>query len=81
MIISWLFGTNQIRWFYFSSFLTFSYKTKVERIEKVSHSQPLMKDPSKSKDWVVHFQNHQPHNLSFLSLLAFTNRSLLSFSL
>ncbi|KAF2950489.1 hypothetical protein DAI22_01g191150 [Oryza sativa Japonica Group] len=47
MIISWLLGTNQIRWFYFSTFLTCSYRTKVERIEKVSHSQPLMKDSSK----------------------------------
>ncbi|KAF2922501.1 hypothetical protein DAI22_07g119400 [Oryza sativa Japonica Group] len=47
MIISWLLGTNQIRWFYFSTFLTCSYGTKVERIEKVSHSQPLMKDSSK----------------------------------
>jgi len=30
------------------SFQTCSYGTKVERIEKVSHSQPLMKDSSKS---------------------------------
>lgn len=44
MIISWLLGTNQIRWFYFSTFLTCSYGTKVERIEKVSHSKPLIKD-------------------------------------
>ena len=44
MIISWLLRTNQIRWFYFSTFLTCSSGTKVERIEKVSHSQPLMKD-------------------------------------
>ncbi|KAI8026522.1 hypothetical protein LOK49_LG02G01973 [Camellia lanceoleosa] len=46
MIISWLLRTNQIRWFYFSIFLTCSYGTKVEKIEKISHSQPLMKDIS-----------------------------------
>ena len=57
MIISWLLGTNQIRWFYFSTFLTCSYGTKVERIEKVSHSQPLMKDSSKSLGLVVLFRN------------------------
>ncbi|GMN69223.1 hypothetical protein TIFTF001_038269 [Ficus carica] len=34
MIISWLLRTNQIRWFYFSIFLTCSYGTKVEKIEK-----------------------------------------------
>ncbi|KAB2026440.1 hypothetical protein E1A91_D06G221700v1 [Gossypium mustelinum] len=34
MIISWLLRTNQIRWFYFSIFLTCSYKTKVEKVEK-----------------------------------------------
>ncbi|MFS7895868.1 putative NADH:quinone oxidoreductase/Mrp antiporter, membrane subunit [Helianthus anomalus] len=45
MIISWLLRTNQIRWFYF---LTCSYGTKIEKIEKISHSQPLMKDSSKS---------------------------------
>ncbi|KAL8223973.1 hypothetical protein R6Q57_019448 [Mikania cordata] len=44
MIISWLLRTNQIRWFYF---LTCSYGTKIEKIEKISHSQPLMKDSSK----------------------------------
>uniref|UniRef100_A0A8S0XWD9 Uncharacterized protein n=1 Tax=Spirodela intermedia TaxID=51605 RepID=A0A8S0XWD9_SPIIN len=32
----------------FSIFLTCSYATKVEKIEKVSHSQPLMEDSSKS---------------------------------
>ncbi|KAH0741937.1 hypothetical protein KY290_034980 [Solanum tuberosum] len=40
--------TNEIRWFYFSIFLTCSYETKVEKIAKISHSQPLMKDSSKS---------------------------------
>ncbi|KAH0676761.1 hypothetical protein KY285_024562 [Solanum tuberosum] len=44
MIISWLLRTNEIRWFYFSIFLTCSYETKVEKIAKISHSQPLMKD-------------------------------------
>lgn len=34
IIISWLLRTNQIRWFYFSIFLTCSYGTKVEKIEK-----------------------------------------------
>ncbi|PRQ32860.1 putative NADH:ubiquinone reductase (H(+)-translocating) [Rosa chinensis] len=34
MIISWLLRTNQIRWFYFSIFLTCSYGTEVEKIEK-----------------------------------------------
>ena len=34
MIISWLLRTNQIRWFYFSIFLTCSYGTQVEKIEK-----------------------------------------------
>ncbi|TYG51131.1 hypothetical protein ES288_D10G232500v1 [Gossypium darwinii] len=34
MIISWLLRTNQIRWFFFSIFLTCSYGTKVEKIEK-----------------------------------------------
>lgn len=34
MIISWLLRTNQIRWFYFSIFLTSSYGTKIEKIEK-----------------------------------------------
>ncbi|KAK8554280.1 hypothetical protein V6N12_031246 [Hibiscus sabdariffa] len=34
MIISWLLRMNQIRWFYFSIFLTCSYGTKVEKIEK-----------------------------------------------
>ncbi|KAF4362377.1 hypothetical protein G4B88_025059 [Cannabis sativa] len=34
MIISCLLRTNQIRWFYFSIFLTCSYGTKVEKIEK-----------------------------------------------
>ncbi|KAK5838459.1 hypothetical protein PVK06_007189 [Gossypium arboreum] len=34
MIISWLLRTNQIRWFYFSIFLTCSYGTKVKKIEK-----------------------------------------------
>ena len=53
MIISWLLRTNQIRWFYFSIFLTCSYGTKVERIEKVSHSQPLMKDSSKSSGLLI----------------------------
>ncbi|EYU43441.1 hypothetical protein MIMGU_mgv1a019042mg, partial [Erythranthe guttata] len=36
-----------VRWFYFSIFLTCSYGTKVEKIEKISYSQPLMKDSSK----------------------------------
>ncbi|KAK4731770.1 hypothetical protein R3W88_024758 [Solanum pinnatisectum] len=48
MIILWLLRTNEIRWFYFSIFLTCSYKTKVENIAKISHSQPLMKDSSKN---------------------------------
>ncbi|KAK9659950.1 hypothetical protein RND81_O284200 [Saponaria officinalis] len=47
MIISWLLRTNQIRWFYFSIFLTCSYGIQIEKIEKISHSQPLMKDSSK----------------------------------
>ncbi|CAN8243370.1 unnamed protein product [Cochlearia groenlandica] len=47
MIISWLLRTNQIKWFYFSIFRTCSYGTNVEKIEKISHSQPLMKDSSK----------------------------------
>ncbi|KAF4360011.1 hypothetical protein F8388_004518 [Cannabis sativa] len=34
MIILCLLRTNQIRWFYFSIFLTCSYRTKVEKIEK-----------------------------------------------
>ncbi|KAF4381693.1 hypothetical protein F8388_021321 [Cannabis sativa] len=34
MIISCLLRTNQIKWFYFSIFLTCSYGTKVEKIEK-----------------------------------------------
>ena len=31
-------------WFYFSFFLTCSSETKVENIEKINHSQPLIKD-------------------------------------
>jgi hypothetical protein len=57
MIISWLLRTNQIRWFYFSIFLTCSYGTKVERIERISHSQPLMKDSSKSSGLGILFRN------------------------
>ena len=57
MIISWLLRTNEIRWFYFSIFLTCSYGTKVEKIEKISHSQPLMKDSSKSSGLVILFRN------------------------
>ncbi|KAJ6874237.1 hypothetical protein NC651_032915 [Populus alba x Populus x berolinensis] len=51
MIISWLLRTNQIRWFYFSIFLTCSYETKrSKRLRKIGHSQPLMKDFSKKKE-------------------------------
>ena len=57
MIISWLLRTNQIRWFYFSIFLTCSYGTKVERIERISHSQPLMKDSSKSSGLGILLRN------------------------
>ncbi|TYG86061.1 hypothetical protein ES288_A13G105200v1 [Gossypium darwinii] len=41
IIISWLLRTNQIRWFYFSIFLTCSYGTKVEKIEK-NHEQSIL---------------------------------------
>ena len=57
MIISWLLRTNQIRWFHFSISLTCSYATKVEKMEKVSHSQPLMKSSSKSSGLGILFRN------------------------
>lgn len=57
MIISWLLRTNQIRRFYFSIFLTCSYGTKIEKIEQISHSQPLMKDSSKSEGLEIFLRN------------------------
>ncbi|KAJ6880859.1 NADH:ubiquinone reductase (H(+)-translocating) [Populus alba x Populus x berolinensis] len=51
MMISWLLRTNQIRWFYFSIFLTCSHETKrSKRLRKIGHSQTLMKDFSKKKE-------------------------------
>ena len=38
-------GVPTTSWFYFSIFFTCSSETKVEKIEKTNHSQPLIKDP------------------------------------
>ncbi|KAF4391571.1 hypothetical protein G4B88_030722 [Cannabis sativa] len=54
MIISCLLRTNQIRWFYFSIFLTCSYGTKVEKIEKNQSFTITDEDPLE----IVHLKIH-----------------------